>query len=69
MIQGIVLNARDYKALKKSIPEEKVPDNPLTKMGLVGPLHGIPVFVKKYQRGGRVFHDRDELLKYMEDAQ
>jgi len=61
---GAVVNKKDFKKLRDSIPDQtpKMQNSFGFPIALWG---GLDVFIKKNQRGCKIFYDREELRKYL----
>jgi len=68
MLCGIVFNKRDFKRMKSVAIEKERTPNLLVKYGW-NEYHldwGMtPVYIKKYQRGIKYFHDMDLLREFL----
>lgn len=70
MIEGIVVNQRVYNQLKKQIPEKKSTTEssvPSDFRPFTNDWGAISIYVKKYQRNGKIFYNRQQLLDYLKD--
>lgn len=61
MIAGVVVNQKTYNHLK-ILPEKQMPETE-NFLGVIP--WGTPIYVKKWQRGVKVFYDRKLLEDYL----